>query len=61
MSMDIAAQAVALKQAQTQQLAQIKMMKAANDMQKQLIEMIDSVARSAPAPDGQGSKVDKTA
>ncbi len=61
MSMDIAAQAVALKQAQTQQLAQIKMMKAANDMQKQLVEMIDAVARSAPAPDGQGTKVDKTA
>lgn len=61
MSMDIAAQAVALKQAQTQQLAQIKMMKAANDMQKQLIEMIDVVARSAPVPDGQGTKVDKTA
>lgn len=60
MSMDIATQAVALKQGQTQQLAQIKMMKVANDMQKQLIDMIDSVVQSAPAPDGQGTRVDKT-
>lgn len=59
--MDIAAQAIAMKQAQTQQLAQIKMMKAQNDMQKQLIEMIDAVVQSAPAPDGQGTRVDKSA
>lgn len=60
MSMDIATQAIALKMAQTQQLAQIKMIKAANDMQKQLIEMIDAVTESAPVPDGQGTRVDKT-
>lgn len=61
MSLDIATQAIAMKQAQTQQLAQIKMIKAQNDMQKQLIEMIDAVVESAPVPDGQGTRVDKSA
>lgn len=61
MSMDIATQAVAMKAAQTQQLAQIKMMKAAQEMQQQLVDMIDTVTQSAPVPDGQGTQVDKSA
>jgi hypothetical protein len=36
-------------------------MKKQHDMQMSLINMVEQVAKSAPAPEGQGQHVDKTA
>lgn len=61
MSMELAGPILAAKQAATQHTAQLKILKQQHDMQMSLINMIDKVARSAPAPEGQGTQVDKTA
>ena len=51
---------MALKQAQTQQIAQIKIMKKQHEMQMSLINMVGELVDNAPAPNGTGTKVDKT-
>lgn len=60
MDMSLVDQTLAMKAAQTKQIAGIKMLKAEHQMQMSLIEMIDEVARSAPPP-GQGTVVDRSA
>jgi hypothetical protein len=59
--MELSQSIMAAKQSAVQQSAAIKIMKKSHEMQMSIINMIDSVARSAPAPDGQGLTVDKTA
>jgi len=60
-NVDLAAQAVALNQAQTRQSAEIAVIKKAHEMQMDLVEMVDNVTRRAALPEGQGSVVDRTA
>jgi hypothetical protein len=52
---------IALRAAQTQQLVQIAVIKKAHEMEMSLVNMLDQAARTAPAPAGQGSVVDKRA
>jgi len=58
---EIAAGLVAMKAGQTQASMQIALAKKQHEMELSLISMLTEVARSAPAPDGMGLKVDKTA
>lgn len=60
---DIAATAVAMTQAQTQQTAQILMLKKQHEMQQSLVNMLSESVEAAkpPAPSGQGAVVDKSA
>lgn len=58
---DIAATAVAMKQAQTVHLAQIAMVKKQHEMDMSLISMLTDAVQSAPAPEGMGTRVDKRA
>jgi hypothetical protein len=59
--MDVATTLIAMKQAGTQQLAAIAVMRNQHQMQQQLIDMIDEVTSKAPAPSGTGRLVDKRA
>jgi hypothetical protein len=52
---------IALRAAQTQQLVQIAVVKKAHEMEMSLVNMLDQTVRSAPAPAGQGTIVDKRA
>lgn len=58
--MELAGSIMAVKQAATQQTAQMKILKKSHEMEMALINMIDQVAKSAPPP-GQGTKVDTSA
>ncbi len=63
MNMSLVTQAVAMQSAQRQEQAQMLMVKAANDMQKAMINMLDqglANAKAMPAP-GTGTIVDKSA
>lgn len=60
MDMSLATSVLSMKQAATQQTAEMKILKKQHDMDMALIEMIDEVSRSAPQP-GQGTVVDKLA
>ncbi|TDQ61577.1 hypothetical protein ATL17_2676 [Maritalea mobilis] len=63
MDMSLVTQAVAMQSAQRQEQAQMLMVKAANDMQKAMINMLDqglANAKAMPAP-GTGTIVDKSA
>ncbi|MCF4099415.1 hypothetical protein [Maritalea mediterranea] len=63
MDMSLVTQAVAMQSAQRQEQAQLLMVKAADDMQKAMISMLDqglANAKAMPAP-GTGTIVDKTA
>ena len=63
MDMSLVTQAVAMQSAQRQEQAQLLMVKAANDMQKATINMLDqglANAKAIPAP-GTGTVVDKSA
>lgn len=63
MNMSLVTQAVAMQSAQRQEQAQLIMVKAANDMQKATINMLNqglANAKAMPAP-GTGSIVDKSA
>ncbi|WP_424984072.1 hypothetical protein [Maritalea sp. S77] len=63
MDMSLVTQAVAMQSAQRQEQAQLLMVKAANDMQKAMINMLDqglANAKAIPAP-GTGTVVDKSA
>ena len=59
--MEIAAQLVAMRMAGTQQAAQMAMLKKSHEMEMSLVNMIAEVAKSAPAPSGQGLVVDNRA
>jgi hypothetical protein len=59
--MDVAAQLVAMRAAGTQQAAQLAIIKKNHEMELGLLNMLADVARSAPAPAGQGLVVDKRA
>ncbi len=60
---DIAATAVAIKQAQTLHMAQIAMVKKQHEMDLSLVSMLAQAVDSAPAPApaGMGTRVDKSA
>ncbi|GEM_PF-3666232 len=61
MSVDLTTQAVALQQVKAQTTAQYTILKKQNEMEKMAIDMVSAVAKSAPAPAGQGTRVDKYA
>jgi hypothetical protein len=48
-----------MRMAGTQQAAQMAMVKKNHEMEMSLVNMIAEVAKSAPAPAGQGLVVDK--
>ena len=60
---DIAATAVAMKQAQTVQTAQMLMVKKQHEMEMSMISMLTEAVENAPAlaPAGMGTRVDKRA
>lgn len=60
---DIAATAVAMKQAQTVQTAQLLMVKQQHQMEMSLVAMLTDAVESVPppAPAGMGTAVDKRA
>ena len=63
MDMSLVKQAIGMQAAQRQQSAELMMVKAANDMQQQAINMLEKGlqnAKAMPAP-GTGSVVDKSA
>ncbi|MGJ8528894.1 hypothetical protein [Maritalea sp.] len=63
MDMSLVTQSLAMQSAQRQQSAELAMVKASNDMQKQMINMLDqslATAKATPAA-GTGSIVDKSA
>jgi hypothetical protein len=60
MDTDLSTQMTALRGAATQYSAQIAVVKKNQEMEMELVQMVDQVARSAPSP-GQGLKVDKLA
>jgi hypothetical protein len=59
--MDMATTLIAMKQAGTQQLAQIAVLKKQFQMQQQLLNVIDEVTSKAPAASGTGRVVDRRA
>jgi hypothetical protein len=58
---DVASQLMAMRAASTQQAASMAMLKKNHEMEMQLVNMVAELARSAPAPTGQGLVVDKRA
>jgi hypothetical protein len=56
---EVAAQLIAMRMAGTQQAAQMAMVKKNHEMEMSLVNMFADVAKSAPAPAGQGLVVDK--
>ena len=58
---DVAAQLMAMRMAGAQQSAAMAILKKNHEMEMQLVNMVAELARSAPAPTGQGLVVDKTA
>jgi len=63
MDMSLVKQALGMQTAQRQQTAELAMVKASNDMQKQMINMLDqslATAKAMPAA-GTGTVVDKSA
>jgi len=63
MDMSSVKQALGMQTAQRQQTAELAMVKASNDMQKQMINMLDqslATAKAMPAA-GTGTVVDKSA
>ena len=59
--MEVATQLLAMRMAGTQQAAQMAIIKKNHEMEMSLVNMVAEVARSAPAPAGQGLVVDKRA
>ena len=63
MDMSLITQAIGMQAAGRQQSAELMMVKASNDMQKQMINMLEeglATAKAMPAP-GTGTRVDKSA
>jgi hypothetical protein len=61
MTIDPATQVLAMQLGKTQQLIQIAIVKKAHEMEMTLVDMLDQAVRSAPAPAGTGTIVDKRA
>jgi iron-sulfur cluster repair protein YtfE (RIC family) len=59
--MDMVTQLLAMKQAGTQQLMQLAVMRKAHQRDQQLLDLIDEVTSKAPTPSGAGRVVDKQA
>ena len=59
--MDVATQLLSMRMAGTQQAAQMAIIKKNHEMEMSLVNMVAEVAKSAPAPSGQGLVVDKRA
>lgn len=59
--MDVTTQLLAMRMAGTQQAAQMAIIKKNHEMEMSLLTMLADVAKSAPAPSGQGLVVDKRA
>ena len=58
---DVTTQLLAMRMAGTQQAAQMAIIKKNHEMEMSLVNMVAEVAKSAPAPSGQGLVVDKRA
>ena len=58
---DVATQLMAMRMGATQQAASMAIIKKNHEMEMSLVNMLTEVARSAPAPSGQGLVVDKRA
>lgn len=58
---DVATQLIAMRMAGTQQAASMAMVKKNHEMEMALVNMVAEVAKSAPAPSGQGLVVDRRA
>ncbi len=58
---DVATQLMAMRMGATQQAASMAILKKNREMEMSLVNMIADVAKSAPAPAGQGLVVDKRA
>ncbi len=58
---DVATQLMAMRMGATQQTASMAIMKENHEMEMSLVNMLADVAKSAPAPSGQGLVVDKRA
>jgi hypothetical protein len=58
---DVATQLLAMRMGATQQAASMAILKKNHEMEMALVNMVAEVARSAPAPSGQGLVVDKRA
>jgi hypothetical protein len=61
MDIDPVASVLAARSAGTLNGVQLAVLKKNHEMEMQLVNMIDQQVRSAPAPAGQGTKVDKIA
>jgi len=61
MDIDPIASVLAARTAGTQSAIALAVLKKNHEMDMQLVNMIDRQVRSAPAPAGQGTKVDKIA
>ncbi len=59
--LDVATQLMAMRMGATQQAASMAIIKKNHEMEMSLVNMQTEVARSAPAPSGQGLVVDKRA
>jgi hypothetical protein len=60
-TMDVASQLITMRMGATQQAASMAILKKNHEMEMSLVNMLAEVARSAPAPSGQGLVVDKRA
>lgn len=58
---DLALGMVAAKQGQTRHLMQMAMVKKQHEMEMDLINMLTQAVENAPAPEGTGTRVDKSA
>lgn len=61
MDIDPVASVLAARSAGTLNGVQLAVLKKNHEMDMQLVNMVDQQVRSAPAPAGQGTKVDKVA
>lgn len=61
MDIDPVASVLAARTAGTQNAISLAVLKKNHEMEMQLVNMVDQLVRSAPAPAGQGTKVDKIA
>ena len=60
-TIDVTTQLLAMRMAGTQQAAQMAIIKKSHEMEMSLVNSLMEVARSAPAPSGQGLVVDTRA
>jgi hypothetical protein len=58
---DVATQLMAMRMGAAQQSASMAIMKKNHEMEMSLVNMVAEIAKSAPAPSGQGLVVDKRA